>query len=54
MLRVAHLGNFLDERKYEAEIAATRALLEREIEGGKDHLVTYRDRWQELEKEMRA
>ena len=54
MLRVAYFGAFLDERRYEAELNATRDLLEREIDAGKDHLIAYRDRWQELESEPRA
>ena len=54
MLRVAHFGAFLDERQYEAEITATRDLLEREIDAGKEHLAAYRDRWLELENEVWA
>lgn len=54
MLRVAHLGAFLDERQYEAEVAATRDLLEQEIEAGKAHLGDYLDCWRDLEEEMRS
>jgi len=54
MLRVAHLGAFLDDQQYEREKAVLRQLLEQEIEAGKAHLVDYRDRWDELEQEART
>ncbi len=51
MLRVALFGDFLDEERYQAEIAATRELLEREINAGKEHLAAYHDRWLALASE---
>ena len=51
MLRVAHFGAFLSTEQYEKELDATRDLLATEIDKGKDHLATYRDRWQAMETE---
>lgn len=54
MLRVAHFGAFLSTEQYEKELDATRDLLATEIDKGKEHLATYRDRWQAMEAEQLA
>lgn len=50
--RTAHFAGLLDEAAYEAEQAALRALVERELASGKAHMGRYLARWDELKSKI--
>lgn len=54
MLRVAYFCAHLDRERYREEIQATRELITREVDAGKEHLADYNERWHLLENTMWA
>ncbi|WP_309399444.1 hypothetical protein [Cerasicoccus maritimus] len=46
--RMAHFSGLLDTKEYECEQQLVRELLEKEIEGGREHLKRYIEEWDRL------